>query len=267
MGFDYAGKVAIVTGASSGIGRAVALDLASRGTTVVAVARRKPMLDEVIAEARKTAPESRAAVADVSDRAAVERVMKAALRRHGGVDVLVNNAGIPMRKHASRLTVEDVQRVMEINFYGAVYATTALLPSMLERRSGHIVNVASVAGRLGSPREAAYSASKYALAGWSDVLASDLLGSGVEVHLICPGPIDTEIWGHVQEPPAYQGKFFPPEIIAKAVRTCLERGAYEVWAPRRMRAASYFKTLAPKRFAKGTAKYDRKRVPDPTAPR
>ncbi|MEX2458589.1 MAG: SDR family NAD(P)-dependent oxidoreductase [Actinomycetota bacterium] len=263
--FDYRDKVAVVTGASSGIGRAIAADLASRGTTVLAVARRKALLDEVVAEARATAPASRAAVADVADRAAVERVMRSVLKREGRVDVLVNNAGIPMRKHASRLTVEDVQRVMEINFYGSVYATVAVLPSMLERRSGHIVNVASVAGRLGSPREAAYSASKYAMAGWSDVLASDLLGSGVQVHLICPGPIATEIWGHVQEPPAYSGKFYSPNVIAKAVRRSLETGSYERWAPRRMRLASYFKTIAPKAFAKGTARYDRKRVPDPTA--
>ena len=265
MGFDYAGKVAVVTGASSGIGKAIALDLASRGTTVVALARRKDLLDEVVAEARKTAPESRAVVADISDRAAVEKAMRAVLKRQGAVDVLVNNAGIPMRKHASRLTVEDVENVMRINFFGSVYATLAVLPSMLERGSGHLVNIASVAGRLGSPREAAYSASKYAMAGWSDVLASDLLGSGVQVHLVNPGPIDTEIWGHVQEPPAYQGKFFPPSVIAKAVRKSLENGSFERWAPKRMRLASYFKTLAPKSFAKGTARYDRKRVPDQSA--
>ena len=267
MGFEYQGKVAVVTGASSGIGRAIALDLASRGTNVIAVARRVEPLEEVAELARKSAPGSRAVSADVADRSAIEGVIRDTLERDGRIDVLVNNAGIPMRKHASRLTVEDVERVMEINFYGSVYPTLAALPSMLEQKSGHIVNIASVAGRIGSPREAAYSASKYAMAGFTDVLASDLLGSGVEVHLVCPGPIDTEIWGHVQEPPAYDGKFYPPEVIAKAVRACLERGVYEIWAPKRMRGASYFKTLAPKMFAKGTARYDRKRVPDPTAPR
>jgi short-subunit dehydrogenase len=267
MGFEYDGKVAVVTGASSGIGRAVALDLASRGTTVVVVARRLEPLEQVADIARRTAPNSRAASADVADRDAIEGVIRDTLEREGRIDVLVNNAGIPMRKHATRLSVEDVTRVMEINFYGSVYATLAALPSMLERKRGHIVNVSSVAGRIGSPREAAYSASKYAMSGFTDVLASDLLGSGVEVHLICPGPIDTEIWGQVQEPPAYNGKFYPPEVIAKAVRACLEKGSYERWAPRRMRGASYFKTLAPKMFAKGTARYDRKRVPDPTAPR
>src|SRR2546429_8078664 len=176
------------------------------------------MLEKVAEACRRTAPQSSAAVADVADRSAVEQVCKETLERHGRVDVLVNNAGIPLRKHATRLTVEDVEQVMQINFFGMIYATLALLPSMLERKSGHIVNVSSVAGRIGAPREAAYSASKYAMTGWSEVLSSDLQGSGVKVHLIIPGAIDTEIWRKVQEPAAFSGKFIPPQEIADAVR-------------------------------------------------
>src|SRR5437763_2389453 len=174
MRFEYRDKVAIVTGASSGIGKAIALDLAKRGTTVIAAARRKELLDEVVEECRLTTPESTSAVVDVSSREAVEQMCREALDRHGRVDVLVNNAGIPQRIHASRVTVEDVEQVMRINFFGAVYATLALLPSMLERKQGRIVNVSSVAGRVGSPRDAAYAAPKFAMSGWSEVLAAEL---------------------------------------------------------------------------------------------
>jgi short-subunit dehydrogenase len=258
MGFDYRGKVAIVTGASSGIGKAIALDLARRGTTVVAAARRKDLLEEVAEACRRGAPESSAAVVDVSDRAAVEQLCKDTLERHGKVDVLVNNAGIPLRIHATRLTVEDVERVMAINFFGAVYATMALLPSMLERRSGHIVNIGSVAGRVGSPRESAYAASKYAMTGWSEVLASDLSDTGVKVHLIVPGAIDTEIWQKVEEPASYRGKFIPPQAIADAVRDCLEHGKFERWVPRRLQPVAAFRALAPRAYIRGIARYDKR---------
>src|SRR5436190_10021085 len=119
MGFRYRDAVAIVTGASSGIGAAVARDLASRGTTVIAVARRKEMLEAVVADCRRGAPASEAAVCDVGDQTAIESLCRDVLARHGKVDVLVNNAGIPMRVHATRLTAEQVDRVMRIDFMGA----------------------------------------------------------------------------------------------------------------------------------------------------
>ena len=258
MGFEYRGKVAIVTGASSGIGRAVALDLAKRGTTVVAAARRKELLEEVAETCRRTAPESSAVVVDVADRTAVERLCSETLGRHEKVDVLVNNAGIPLRKHAARLTVEDVEQVMQINFFGMVYATLALLPSMLEHKSGDIVNVSSVAGRIGAPRESAYSASKYAMTGWSEVLSSDLRGSGVRMHLIVPGAIDTEIWRKVQEPAAYRGKFIPPQAIADAVRDVLEQDRFERWVPRKLMPVATFRAVLPGTYIKNMSRYDRR---------
>src|ERR1051326_6108515 len=202
MGFEYRGAIAIVTGASSGIGAAVARDLASRGTTVIAVARRKEKLDAVVADCRRGAPASEAIACDVGDRAAIEALCADVLARHGKVDVLVNNAGMPMRVHATRLTAEQVDETMRVDFMGAVWPTLAVLPSMLARHSGHIVNVSSVAGRLPSAREAAYTAAKHAMHGWSDVLAVDLYGTGVRVHIVNPGPIATEIWDKVQEPAA-----------------------------------------------------------------
>jgi len=258
MGFEYRGAVAIVTGASSGIGAAVARDLASRGTTVIAVARRKEKLDAVVADCRGGAPASEAIACDVGDRAAIEALCKDVLARHGKVDVLVNNAGMPMRVHATRLTAEQVDEVMRVDFMGSVWPTLTLLPSMLERKSGHIVNVSSVAGRLPSAREAGYTAAKHALNGWSDVLAVDLHGTGVRVHIVNPGPIKTEIWDKVQEPAAYTGKTFPPERIARVVRACLERNAHERWFPRSMAWLPPIKAAMPRVFLRTFAAFDRR---------
>ena len=258
MSYDYKDRVAIVTGASSGIGRAIALDLASRGATIVAAARRADMLEEVAGECRASTPASEAVVTDVGDRAAVEKLIAGVLERHGKVDLLINNAGIPMRVHASRLTSDQIERTMRINYLGAAYAIAAVLPSMLARKDGHIVNVASVAGRVASPRESAYTASKFAMTGFSEVLAADLDGSGVHVHVVYPGPIKTEIWEKVDEPAAYRGKLYPPQIIADAVRSCIERGHFERWAPRRIGLVMIARTLFPTQFLKGVAKYDRR---------
>ncbi|MGH2792799.1 MAG: SDR family NAD(P)-dependent oxidoreductase [Actinomycetota bacterium] len=258
MGFEYEGSVSIVTGASSGIGAAIARDLAKRGSTVIAAARRRDELDAVVEECRRSSPNSRAVLCDIGERDQTEALVRETIAVEGRIDVLVNNAGIPMRVHATRLTPEQVDRVMRINFMGTVWATLAALPSMLERRSGHIVNISSVAGRIPSAREAAYTASKHAMAGWSEVLASDLVGTGVQVHLVNPGPIRTEIWDKLQERHAYKGRKLPPELIADAVRACLERGTFERWAPRSLAPLQAFNLLAPKTFQRGLAKFDRR---------
>lgn len=264
-GFDYRAGVAVVTGVSSGIGRAVALDLASRGTTVVGWARRAELLEEVADECRRGAPGSVGRVVDVAERGAVEAAVAEVLERFGRIDVLVNNAGIPMRVHASRVSVEDVERAMAVNFFGPVYATLAVLPAMLERGAGHVVNVSSVAGRVASPREAAYTASKHALCGWTDVLAADLASSGVGFHVVNPGPIRTEIWDKLAEPAAYGGRFYPPERVADAVRACVEGRAYERWVPRFMRLVPVARALAPRFFTRAAGRFDADRADAPGA--
>jgi short-subunit dehydrogenase len=127
---------------------------------------------------------------------------------------------------------------------------------MLERRCGHIVNVASVAGRIPSPREAAYTAAKHALCGWTDVLAADLARSGVKVHLVNPGPIETEIWDKLDEPAAYSGRLHSPDDVAAAVRACLEKGTFERWEPRALRALWPVHSLVPGLFARATGIFD-----------
>lgn len=228
-----AGRVAVVTGASSGIGEAVALDLARRGATVVGMARRGQRLEGVIERCRRPSPESFAHVGDVSKRDDCEAAVKEAEARLGGVEILVNNAGITLSKPATETTVDDVERVMAVNFFGAVYLTAVVLPGMLERREGSIVNVSSVAGSIPNPNESAYGASKAALSLWSHGLAVELRGTGVHVGVLSPGPIDTEMWQHDEVPSAYTGRKYPPEAVAEGVARMIDKELVHLTVPRR----------------------------------
>ena len=168
------GRTVLVTGASSGIGAAVARELAARGDTVALVARRADRLDEVLAECRRTSPASERWAADLSDPPAAADLALEIWDHFGGLDVVINNAAVPMRRHVSRLTMAEVERTMRINYLSPVAISLAVLPRMLERKSGTVVNVSSLGGRLGITSEAAYSGSKFALAGWSESMAIDL---------------------------------------------------------------------------------------------
>jgi len=224
--------IALVTGASSGIGAATAKALAARGTTVALVARRADRLEEVAAICQATAPRSKAWPADVSDPEAAADLARRIDDELGPLDVIILNAGIPMRRPVERLTMAEVDRVMAVNFFSPVAMTLALLPRLLERRSGTIVYVSSLGGRLGIAGEAAYSASKFALAGWSESMAADLLDTGASVRLVLPGSIDTEIWDQPDnDPPAYSGPLTPPEEVADGILACLTSDKFEHYLP------------------------------------
>jgi short-subunit dehydrogenase len=227
-----AGRTVLVTGASSGIGAAVARVLAARGDTVALVARRIDRLDAVLADCRASSPASERWAADLSDASAAASLALTIWDHYDGIDVVINNAGAPMRRHASRLTMDDVERAMTLNYFSPVAITLALLPRMLGRRSGTIVNVSSLGGRLGIATEAAYSGSKFALAGWSEALAIDLDRSGVSVKLILPGAIDTEIWDQPgNDAPLYDGPKEPPEGIAQGIADAIDSDSFEHYLP------------------------------------
>ncbi len=236
------GRTVLVTGASSGIGAAVARELAARGDTVALVARRGDRLDEVLADCHATAPASERWVADLSDPSIAANLALEIWGHFGGLDVVINNAAVPMRRHVTRLTMSEVERTMRINYFSPVAISLAVLPRMLERGSGTIVNVSSLGGRLGIMREAAYSGSKFALAGWSESMAIDLDRSGVSVKLILPGSIDTEIWDQPDnEPPLYDGPKDPPESIAGDIVDAIDSDQFEHYLPD-MKAVIEFKT-------------------------
>jgi NAD(P)-dependent dehydrogenase (short-subunit alcohol dehydrogenase family) len=230
----------LVTGASSGIGAALAPMLAERGATVGLAARRTDRLADVLDACRAaSAPAGRGGGADhrmwtvdLSDPDAAARLAGEAWDAFGHLDAVVNNAARPMRRPVQRLSPDVVEDVMRTNFFSPVALSLAVLPRMLARDRGVIVNVGSLAGRVGSPREAAYAASKYALHGWSEVMAVDLWSTGVEVRLIVPGAIATEIWDQPgNDPSPYGGPFEPAETVAAAICESLVSDGFERYVP------------------------------------
>ncbi len=227
-----AGRTALVTGASSGIGAALARELAARGGTVGLVARRHDRLTDVLADCRHHAPDSQLWVADLADPAAADRVAADALDAFGHVDVLVNNAATPGVRAVTRLDPAEVERVMQVNFHAPVRLTLAILPSMLQHGGGTIVNVSSLGGRLGILHEAAYCSSKFALCGWSESLALDLWHTPVSVKLIVPGAVDTEIWDHPDaEPAAYDVDKVPAAEVAAGIADAIGSDTFEHYLP------------------------------------
>ena len=225
-------SIALVTGASSGIGAATARALAARGVTVGIVARRSERLAEVLGACRLHAPNSRSWVADLSDPAGAAALAEEAWETFGRLDVLVNNAGIPMRRPVTRISLEEVERVMRVNYLSPVAMTLAVLPRMVERGAGTIVNVSSLGGRLGITTEAACSASKFALCGFSEAMAADLDGTGVNVRLVLPSAIDTEIWDQPGNDPAfYTGPLTPADEVANGIVDAIDSDHFEHYLP------------------------------------
>ncbi|HKA84602.1 MAG TPA: SDR family NAD(P)-dependent oxidoreductase [Acidimicrobiales bacterium] len=257
------GTTILVTGASSGIGAALAPMLAGRGATVGIAARRADRLSAVLEACRDASPDGgrgdgaghRMWTVDLSDPEAAARLAVDAWDAFGHLDAVVNNAARPMRRPVQRLSTDVVEDVMRTNFLSPVALTLAVLPRMLERDRGVVVNVGSLAGRVGSPREAAYAASKFALHGWSEVMAVDLWSTGVEVRLIVPGAIATEIWDQPgNDPSPYGGPFEPAETVAAAACEALVSDGFERYVPD-LKAVAEFKTSDIDGFMQGAVDY------------
>lgn len=231
--FEAAGQRVLITGASSGIGAALAEGFARRGAIVGMCARRRDRLAQVLERCRVHSPDSRMWVADLAGPAAVDSLADAALRELGAVDVLVNNAGIPKRRHVTRLDPATVEEVMQVNYLSPVRLTLRLLPTMLERGCGRIVVVSSVAATLSSPGEAAYDASKAALSVFSEAMAIDLWESGVKVLVVYPGLVDTELLSLPDNDQVIDAAVerVPPSDVATAVFDALDRDAVQVYVP------------------------------------
>ncbi|HXQ91137.1 MAG TPA: SDR family oxidoreductase [Acidimicrobiales bacterium] len=223
----------LVTGASSGIGQALAPLLAARGATVGIAARRADRLEETLARCREHAPGSRLWVVDLSDVDAAVALVHDAWDAFGGLDCLVNNAALGKRKLVADHTPEDLEVVMRTNFMSPIRMNLAVLPLMLARGSGTIVNVASGGGRFGIVHESAYCAAKFAMTGWTEVAAMDLADTPIEVKLIQPGAIATEIW--IPQPGELPGlpgaEFVSAEQCAAGIADALETEGVEFFVP------------------------------------
>jgi short-subunit dehydrogenase len=226
------GRTALISGASAGIGAALAEGFAARGATVGICARRADRLAEVLERCRAHAPDSRSWTVDLSDLDAVGDFARRADDELGGIDLLVNNAGIPKRRRVEATSDAELDQVVAINFLSPVRLTTALLPRMLERGRGQILNVSSVAARLSPPGEAAYAASKAALTAWSESLAVELWDTPVSVHLLNPGVVDTELF-HLpdNDPMLAEVEALPTSAVVDVVVDQLASGDLERYVP------------------------------------
>jgi short-subunit dehydrogenase len=227
-----AGSKILVTGASSGIGAALAPQLAAAGATVGIVARRADRLEAVLAECRAHAPESRMWAADLGDLDRAEAVALEAWDAFGGLDGLVNNAAIPKRTPVTKLTPADVTHLMDVDFHSPVRMSLAVLPRMVERGSGMIMFVSSMGGRIPIANEAAYNAAKFAMCGWSEAMYLDLFGTGVDVKLVLPGPIDTEIWEQPDNEAAlFEIEKVPASECAAGIVAAIGGDGFEYYVP------------------------------------
>lgn len=225
------GKVAIITGASRGIGRATALALGAAGAQVVVnYARSQAAADEVVAQIEAAGGTAIAQPGDVSDQAQVEALVKATLDQWGRVDVLVNNAGITRDTLLLRMKLEDWQAVINLNLTGVFLCTKAVSKIMVKQRSGRIINIASVAGLMGNPGQANYSAAKAGVVGFTKTMAKELAPRGITVNAVAPGFIQTDMTSNLSNTEEILkliplGRYGQPEEIAGVIRFLAADGA------------------------------------------
>jgi NAD(P)-dependent dehydrogenase (short-subunit alcohol dehydrogenase family) len=180
-------KVVLITGGSRGLGLALARELAGQGCRLALCSRSVPELEAAQADLSSRGAEALTVLCDVTDRAAVERMVDTVIRHYGGLDILINNAAILTLGPMETMTIEDYEAAMNVAFWGMVYTTLAALPHMRTRRSGHIVNVTSIGGKVATPHLLPYTCAKFAATGFSEGLHMELSGSGISVTTVVPG--------------------------------------------------------------------------------
>jgi len=245
---SFRGKSALITGASSGIGRLLALRFAQAGARVALVARRESELRQVARDIEGRGGQALVLQCDVGNRADVFACAGRAVANFGAVDILVNNAGYGHHRPFLEWEVEDMERMLRVNFLGALYWTKALLPQMVARGSGWLVFVASVAGKLAVPDESAYVASKFALVGLAETLSIELEGCGVHVLTVCPGTVNTPFFDAEaleRMPPVARRMMIEPDAVVAATVEALARGRHEITVPRMIGAGYIVRAVAP----------------------
>ena len=244
-------KIAIVTGSASGIGRAIASELSRDGARVVVADIDGEAARRVAAE---LGPGASAAEVDVTDAGAVQRVVDDAVAKHGRLDLMLNNAGIAVFGDARDMTLNDWNRVIDVNLRGVVHGVAAAYPVMVRQRAGHIVNTGSLAGLVPSPAGVGYAMSKHAVVGLSTSLRAEAARYGVRVSVVCPGFVDTPI---VEAATVLGGgdraklrrefpfRLHPPEVVARAVRRGVLANRAIIPVTVEARIAWWFYRLAP----------------------
>jgi short-subunit dehydrogenase len=253
----FSGKVIWITGASSGIGEALALAFAREGARLVLSSRRQSELGRV-RHACERADEHLVIPLDLAHSETFSGAVAEVLARCGNIDVLVNNGGVSQRALAADATLEVERALMEVDYFGTVALTKAVLPAMLARRSGHIAIVSSVMGYVGTPGRSTYAAAKHALHGYFDSLRAEVWREGVKVTLVCPGYVRTAVSANALGPRGEKHgqtdgthmSGIPAERCADAILRGIARGREEIHVGGFEVAAIYLKRFAPWLFSR-----------------
>lgn len=223
------GKVIVITGASAGIGKALATECAKHGASVVLAARRKERLDTITADIQKDGGKALAVETDVSKESDVKRMVNAAVKHFGRIDVLVNNAGFSVYAEVMDLPPKVVRAIFDVNFFGLYYGCRAVVPEMKKRGGGHIINISSIVGLVPIPVNGPYCATKFAVNALSDVLHMELAQHNITVSTILPGPVDTEFGevasegGKIKVLIPWWFSFQSPKSVARIIVQCIRR--------------------------------------------
>ncbi len=246
------GQRVVVTGASSGIGAATAVEFARRGAVVGLVARRREQLGDVLVACRQTSPDSQMFVADLSEIDAIAGLVTTITATLGQIDVLVNNAGVPKRRKTSAMTVADAESVMRMNYLSPVALAIAVLPAMRQRDAGHIVNISSMGAHMVSFGVGAYSATKAALEYFTEAMYVELVGTGVQAHVVVPGTTLSEFStpkdGNDPPFPSDPTMAATPEVVAAAIIACLSDDRFITYATERDEATATSRNADPNAF-------------------
>ena len=244
---DYQNKIVVITGASSGIGEATALEFAKKEATIVLVSRREDKLKEVEKKLSKLTSKILVVKCDVSDKSDVELMSKLVIEKFSRIDVLVNNAGFAIYGSVKDLSIEEIESQMATNYFGMMYCIKKFLPIMLKQNSGHIVNVASVAASFGLPGIASYCASKFAMLGFSEGLKHELNGTKVGITVVSPIMVRTNFFDHpsFENMPQYSPTSLSSKTVAKAIVKAANSSRLEIIVPPFVRGAVWLKHTIP----------------------
>ena len=221
---NITGKTIVITGASSGMGAAAADHLAGKGAAVVLGARRSDRIDSLAAEITAAGGKAIAVETDVTKRDDLKRLVDAAIKTYGRIDVIINNAGVMPLSPLERVKVDEWDQMIDVNLRGVLYGVAAALPHMIAQKSGHIINVSSVAGHKLFGGSAVYSATKFAVRALSEGLRQEMASHNIRTTIISPGAVKTELLDHISETDVqkanqdYVGQIgVPPETLARLV--------------------------------------------------
>lgn len=224
--------IVVITGASSGIGKQLAVDLSAAGAVVVLMARSEGKLKQV---SMTLQGEHYSVAMDVTSLDSVSGAFQQVIKKYGRIDVLINNAGYGVFREFSLASIEEIEAMMDVNYMGIIRCTKAVLPQMLARGSGYIVNIGSLSGKIGSPKASAYSASKHAVVGFTNSLNMELSGTGIYISMVNPGPVDTPFFEIADPTGGYISRIkwmmIKPEDVSRAVMKAIRRKKTQINIP------------------------------------